>query len=237
MSWRQHGRAKVSARSPSAWGVCDRCGRWYLLDELRFQYDWRGNRLQDLYIRVCDRCNDKPQEQLRPQILPPDPMPRTQPRPEAFAQDDNLQGFTYYTFEDQLLSPTKTGVLADIAAASDIDIPTITDVSSAIAQAGVTQNLLPASATQNRVWFAVFNPGMPGNTVLAMSTGNAGLTIPQSMTFGPGGCYFWASTQNQGTPWQGALTITGNFTGAQYWLWVNSGPFNPQFGPQFEVIQ
>lgn len=47
------------------------------------QYDYRGERLQNLKILVCDSgCYDTPQEQLRSRILGPDPLPINIPSPE-----------------------------------------------------------------------------------------------------------------------------------------------------------
>lgn len=84
MAWRPHGHARVNANQPSAWGDCDRCGMLYNLDDLNYQFDWRGPRLANLRIKVCRRCMDKPFPFWRPVILPPDPVARTDPRPEAF---------------------------------------------------------------------------------------------------------------------------------------------------------
>jgi hypothetical protein len=56
----------------------------YNLDDLNYQFDWRGPRLANLRLRVCRRCTDKPFEFWRPVILPPDPSPRIDPRPEDF---------------------------------------------------------------------------------------------------------------------------------------------------------
>jgi len=78
------GRARVSAKNPQAQGVCDRCGIWYTLADLQWQFDWRGTALQNLWLRVCRRCLDTPQEQLRAIQLPADPVPVWQPRPENF---------------------------------------------------------------------------------------------------------------------------------------------------------
>jgi len=79
------GRARTSARSPTAQAVCDRCGLWYSISETVMQADWRGTSLQNLYIRVCKRtCLDEPQQQLRSITLPADPTPVWQPRPENF---------------------------------------------------------------------------------------------------------------------------------------------------------
>lgn len=87
MAWRYHGRARVNANGPQAFAVCDRCSLWYNRTNLHFQYDWRGPRIENLYILVCDECYDKPQEQFRPIVLPPDPVPIFNPRPENFTQD------------------------------------------------------------------------------------------------------------------------------------------------------
>lgn len=85
MSWRYTGRAKVSARSPKAFGVCDRCGFWYNREDLRWQFDWRGMRLMNLRLLVCDRCLDKPFEHYRPILVPPDPLPVRNARPDLYA--------------------------------------------------------------------------------------------------------------------------------------------------------
>lgn len=82
------GRARTSAKSPSAFGVCDRCGIWWNLSALYWNYDWRGTQLQNLWLRVCRQCLDVPQEQLRAITLPADPVPVWQPRPENFDADE-----------------------------------------------------------------------------------------------------------------------------------------------------
>lgn len=86
---RQHGRAIVDSGSPSAFGVCDRCGFLYNHRDLQWQYQWVGTKLQNLYRLVCDGCLDTPQEQLRTIILPLDPVPIMNARPEDYVSDDN----------------------------------------------------------------------------------------------------------------------------------------------------
>lgn len=78
------GRARISSRSPAAAAVCDRCGFVYSRTDLHMQHDWRGTALQNLYILVCDRCYDTPQEQLRAIVVPADPMPIIQPRVQDY---------------------------------------------------------------------------------------------------------------------------------------------------------
>lgn len=77
----QSSRAWADIRRPRPWGNCDRCNFRYMLSELRWQYDWRGNELQNLRILVCRHCEDVPQPQLRPIIVGPDPYPVQDPRP------------------------------------------------------------------------------------------------------------------------------------------------------------
>lgn len=97
------GRAQVSSRNPRAFGVCDRDGFWYNLDQLFWQYEYRGPTLQNVWIRVCRRCLDVPQEQLRSISLPADPTPVWQPRPENFlaAEVDSNQPIGVPTGLDQ----------------------------------------------------------------------------------------------------------------------------------------
>ena len=45
---------------------------------------WAGVKLQTYDILVCSQCWDTPQEQLRVIIIPPDPMPVLNPRPERY---------------------------------------------------------------------------------------------------------------------------------------------------------
>lgn len=84
---RQHGRASINARSPKALGVCDRCGALYNLNALQWQFEWAGTKLQNLRLLVCKSCLDVPQEQLRTIVLPPDPVPVMNPRPEPYDEE------------------------------------------------------------------------------------------------------------------------------------------------------
>lgn len=96
MAWRFTGRAHVSASNPRAFGVCDRCGIWHQLCNLSWQYQWAGTRLQNLRLLVCAQCLDVPQPQLKARILPPDPVPVMNARPENFDADNN----TFLTTND-----------------------------------------------------------------------------------------------------------------------------------------
>lgn len=78
------GRALTNASKPKAHAICDRCGFRYNHSDLHFQYDYRGRTLQNTRILVCDSCMDTPQPQLKPRIVPPDPIPVRNARTEFF---------------------------------------------------------------------------------------------------------------------------------------------------------
>ena len=87
-----HGRAQTDIQNPDPFAVCDRCGCLFNHSVLSWQYEWRGNQLQNLYLLVCPECLDVPQQQFRPVIIPPDPVPIQNPRPPFWAQQEAQAG-------------------------------------------------------------------------------------------------------------------------------------------------
>jgi hypothetical protein len=88
MPYRWHGRAQVDPSSPSAFGVCDRCGFLYNLATLQWQFQFNGVGLYNTRFLVCPTCLDVPQPQLLNPLLPPDPMPVMNARPEPYFLDE-----------------------------------------------------------------------------------------------------------------------------------------------------
>lgn len=86
---RPHGKARVDKRSPRAHAICDRCGFRYAHADLSWDVQWIGPRLQNLRFLVCPTCLDKPQEGLRTIVLPQDPVPIINARPENFVDAAN----------------------------------------------------------------------------------------------------------------------------------------------------
>lgn len=103
---RPHGRARVSARSPEAFAICDNCGFLYNHSELRWQLQWSGNKLVNLRQLVCRRCNDIPQTQLRAIVLPADPTPVLNPRVNNWQQAET----NFRTTSGQNTVDPKTGI-------------------------------------------------------------------------------------------------------------------------------
>ncbi len=83
------GRARTSASRPQAKAVCDRCAFWFLHASLRWQMQWAGTSLVNQRLLVCNRCYDRPNQQLRAIVLPADPVPIINPRVEPFALDES----------------------------------------------------------------------------------------------------------------------------------------------------
>lgn len=113
--YNRYGKAEVNPDAPRAFGVCDRCGFWDNLHKLKWQMQWNATMLFNTRFLVCDDCYDKPQEQLRTVILPPDPVPVANPRVEAFQQDE----VNYLVTQDQT-----TKII------TNDDVPIVTDNAS-----------------------------------------------------------------------------------------------------------
>lgn len=103
--WHPTGRARVSQRSPEAQAVCDRCYCNYSLDDLAWQFQWAGTKLQNLRLLVCPRCLDVPQPALKTIIIPPDPLPRLNPRHENYVDTSP----TYIATENAQQITTESG--------------------------------------------------------------------------------------------------------------------------------
>lgn len=86
---RPHGKAKVDRSNPRAWAVCDDCGFLYNRKDLAWQFQWAGAKTQNTNFLKCPKCLDELQEQLRVIVLPADPVPIANPRPEQYVAANN----------------------------------------------------------------------------------------------------------------------------------------------------
>lgn len=126
---RPHGRARVNPSSPRAFAVCDRCGIWHNHISLHWQHDYRGMRLTNTRLLVCDRCLDKPQPQLKPKIITRDPVTIQNARPELTATQTTSVTTTYTILAtDQLVScaGTFTVTLPTAVATAGSSTPPVT---------------------------------------------------------------------------------------------------------------
>src|SRR5579859_1691889 len=85
-------RTPTDINAPEPIGYCDRCYRRFRLSDLQFQYDYRGNALVNLWLRVCPDDLDLPAETLRPIIIVGIEGTVRDPRPPQYQA--NFQGGT-----------------------------------------------------------------------------------------------------------------------------------------------
>lgn len=90
MAYRWHPKnAVVDSDSPRAWGTCSRCGMQWNLDQLQWQYSYQGAFVpMNTYQLVCPKHLDPLNEQDQAYILPPDPAPIFNARPENYVLDE-----------------------------------------------------------------------------------------------------------------------------------------------------
>ena len=88
MSYRPHSKVYLDPYAPRAQARCDRCGSWFNLRDLAWQNQWQGTQIINTGLLVCpDKCLDDLQPQLKAIILPPDPPPVLNARPEPYKYD------------------------------------------------------------------------------------------------------------------------------------------------------
>ncbi len=138
------GRARTSAKKPEAFGVCFRCGIWYNRTDLRFQHDWRGTSIVNLYILVCERCYDTPNEQLRAINLPADPTPVYFPSVENFSaaeantralvppQIDPITGLQFQSRQYRITQNLQTRVTQETGAPDGLDANAVMPYNGAV---------------------------------------------------------------------------------------------------------
>lgn len=81
MTYRPRGKhVRIDADSPRALGICDYTGFVHNREDLVRQMEWRGDAIVWTGFYVGKDYQDTPNEQLRPPLLPPDPVPVREPR-------------------------------------------------------------------------------------------------------------------------------------------------------------
>ena len=99
-------RARTDATSPRAWSTSDRTGFIGNHEDQQWQFDWAGFKLRNKHILVNPDELDVPQRQLGAIIIPPDPLPIINARPENYMIDEE----TYRVTEDGQVRYTMNGV-------------------------------------------------------------------------------------------------------------------------------
>jgi hypothetical protein len=84
----------IDAKHPRALAICDGCGFQVNHDHLREKMEYRGGSTPvGTGLYVCASCDDVPQPFFRKLVLPPDPVPVSNPRPDD--RSGAASGFGY----------------------------------------------------------------------------------------------------------------------------------------------
>ena len=161
---RPHGRAGAQVPGKGPLAICDRCGFLYYQQDLVWQYDYLGGAVpQSLGVLVCRRtCLDELNHANQLLIIPPDPPPIFNARPEFYDVDET----NWLTTEDEDIITTQ----------SDSELITsIPDPASAANTACIFTSLVASGVTLTVAYLDLFNgnPAGTGRSVLSTITGSA----------------------------------------------------------------
>jgi len=225
------GRARTSTRSPEAKGCCDRCGFWYPLSGLQRQFQWAGANLFDTGYLVCKRDLDTPFEQYKVLILPPDPIPRTNPRPDQMVTAPAILGVPPPTtpgnlgFSVYLLGASTPGqyptdkatVLSDVAAQSGIATPGgIIDRSRTILPVNTALQVMIANS--GRSYLLLYNPSVPQVQIALAATTATAWGVITNVIIGPGQAFLMATALGLGACYAGIVSAVGQNV-LPLWAW------------------
>lgn len=207
------GRAYTNPNAPVSKKVCDDCGRWYLRTQLYEQLEYYGTGLKVTGYLKCRECLDRPQAQLIPLILPPDPVPIWQPRPEAFSVDYRLSGFRQYLlFQVDDAEQSEADILAALAVLSGVPTPaSFTDFSNILWNANASQPVIPPSSAWT--WMVFYNPSNPQ---LQIGLGGAVWGNPANLIIGPGEAILAVAPNTTAL----AVNVVGLIPGVNFNAWA-----------------
>lgn len=172
-----------------------------------------GPTLQWNGLLVCDQHYDKPQPQLRPIILPPDPVPVVLPRIEPFFNDMGLQGFTQYVlFLPPFAIQSQDSVLTAFVQASQTPPASqITSRAGTVGRQDVSQQIMGPNRRRN--YLAIYNPADPQLQISLSPTAVWGAET--NLILGPGEGLIW---QGDGV-YTGAVSAIGLIPNVPFYAW------------------
>lgn len=163
MSKRPHPRGTTTNPSVGPWTTCDRCGFVSSMSRMQFQYDFMGGSApQNLGILVCGRCLDDLQYQNMLLILPPDPAPIFNTRPEAYVADET----NWLTTQDSEIITTEDDALFTTPIPNPSDDPNTTYLSASLSYPG-------GSVATLYLDLFIGDPSADGTSVLSLITGSS----------------------------------------------------------------
>lgn len=106
MTYRPTPKYATKDATAGAWTTCDRCGLIDNQSRMQWQYDFQGGPVPiNRNLLFCPRCLDGLRYQNQPIIIPPDPPPLFNTRPEPYAVDET----NWLLTEDDEIIDTQSG--------------------------------------------------------------------------------------------------------------------------------
>lgn len=168
MSYRPQPKYASSDATLGPWTTCDRCGLLDNQSRMQFQYDFLGGSVpQSTGLLVCSRCLNGLRYQAQLIIIPPDPPPLFNLRPENYTVDET----NWLTTQD-----------GDIIQTVDTSEPYITSIPNPADEANTcylsTGELAYSGGSTTTLYLDLFlgNPASGGMSVLAQITGSSART-------------------------------------------------------------
>lgn len=174
MAKRPHPQGTTTNPHAGPWTTCDRCGKIFSMNRMQFQYDYMGGSSpQNLGLLVCDSgCLDDLNYQQKLLILPPDPQPFFNTRPENYVVDETNW---LVTQDDDIITTQSNDPLIQ-----NIPSPTYDAATS-----NLTCSISASGGSVATVYLDLFvgNPASGGTSVLALITGSSVRTnVASSLT-------------------------------------------------------
>ena len=213
---------EVDPGQPRAEGICDRCGFRFNLENLQWQYDFRGTtRPINTRILVCGRssCMDEMQPQNSPLILSPDPEPIFNARPETYVLDETswlaTQDGDVYTEIDgdlYLANIGDNGAVAFLETAFSVPSGDVSvmylDIFNGDPSAGGTSVLAQITGSATRT-----NIAADLTTVLGIAQNNAQIVVAaeSGATVNTNYIGFYSASSSGALLMSGPLSVNGHF--------------------------
>lgn len=161
MTRRPHPKYASNDAHDGPWTVCDRCGFNWSQNRMAWQFDYRGGSTpQKTGFLHCPRCMDGLNFQQKLVIIPPDPPPFFNTRPEPYAVDET----NWLTTESGDILTTESGVELITNIPNPEDVANTTWLSATLAATDVSV-----------LYLDLFDgdPAAGGFSILAAVTGSA----------------------------------------------------------------
>lgn len=165
--------AEVDPDNPRAWATADCCGFIWPLHMLQWQYAYQGSTMpQNTRMLKCPKHLDPLNPADMPYILPPDPLPVFNARPENYTLDET----SWLSTQDDDIITTQDDepILANIP-----------NIDAVAATAHLETSILAPGGSVATAYLDIFNgnPATTGVSVLSLITGSATRTnIAASLT-------------------------------------------------------